>query len=151
MNETNYIKATPGNRFLAFLADGLVSLLWAIPFGILAYIASELWGGGANAVVGLALAAGACSIIYTLIKDGLNDGRSTGKKWLKLSVVRLDSGEKCSIGKSVFRNLIWLATVIPVVGLLLFAAEAILTLANPQGKRIGDMLANTMVIETQNQ
>jgi len=148
MNE-NYIKAQPGNRFLSYLADGLVTLLWAIPGAAIGFSNELMKGSEWRDTVGAtgAIIAVLSAVTYLLIKDGLNDGRSTGKKWLGLRVIRTDNGEKCSIGKSIFRNFIWLVTAIPYLGWLLFGAEAILSLANPQGKRIGDMLANTMVVE----
>lgn len=148
MNE-NHIKAQPGNRFLAYLADGLVTILWAVPGGLIGFSGELIKNYQFRETVQItgATIAFLAAIAYLLIKDGLNGGKSTGKKWLGLRVIRTDNGEKCSIGKSIFRNFIWIVTLIPYLGWMLFAAEAILSLANPQGKRIGDMLANTMVVE----
>jgi uncharacterized RDD family membrane protein YckC len=100
-----------------------------------------LIGGGATLA---ALLAG----LYLLLRDGLNGGgKSYGKKWLGLEVVRLDNGERCNYGKSALRNILLSVSAIPYWGWVLGLIEVIMALANPQGKRVGDLLAKTMVVE----
>jgi len=150
LETNNFIKASPGNRFLAYLSDGLITSVCAIP-GALIGFSYEFINYSKEFKDTIGITGGVIALLsiigYLLFRDGLSGGRSIGKKWLGIRVVRLDNGEECSFGKSAFRNFIWLIVAIPYLGWLLFAAEAILTLANPQGKRIGDMLADTMVIE----
>lgn len=91
------------------------------------------------------------SALYMLLRDGLKGGQSFGKRWFGIAVVRIDTGEKCTIAKSMLRNVLWvLIVVFPYFVWILFPLEAIaegvLVLTNPQGKRIGDLLAGTMVV-----
>lgn len=157
MSGNNFTKAPLGKRLAAYLIDCLICLPCTIPGVILFYwghsieldvinldnngLRKGLIGGGATLA---ALLAG----LYLLLRDGLNGGgKSYGKKWLGLEVVQLGNGEKCTYGKSVLRNLLLSVSGIPYWGWVLGVIEAIMTLANPQGKRVGDFLAKTMVIE----
>ncbi|MFQ5568979.1 MAG: RDD family protein [Rhodothermales bacterium] len=135
-------KADLGKRFVAMLIDGvLASVVGMIPF------------------VGW-LVAGA----YMVVRDGLEldfmDGRSIGKKVMKLRPVRLDGG-KMTMEDSVKRNWMWAVgylALIPIIGWLLapiigLAALAISlfeifkVLTDTEGRRWGDSIAGTKVIE----
>ncbi len=99
---------------------------------------------------------------YMLLRDGLEidfmDGRSLGKKIMKLRPVRLDGGPM-DIATSVKRNIpfaigpvIMIVPVIgwiigPMVAIVVDLVESVLVLTDPQGRRIGDKMAETMVIE----
>ncbi len=92
------------------------------------------------------------------------DGRSVGKKLMKLRPVRLD-GQKMTLQDSARRNwplmfgsLVSVLLVIPVIGwvlipLVIVAAaiisiiELVLVLTNEEGRRWGDKMASTKVIE----
>lgn len=140
------VKADLGKRFLAALIDGLLAgVVGLIPF-----------------IGGLAGAA------YMLVRDGMEldfmDQRSIGKKVMKLRAIRLD-GQPMDMGASVKRNIPFAIgpvgaalLVIPVIGwitgLLLVAIsfivvviEIILVLTDADGRRMGDKLAETMVVE----
>jgi uncharacterized RDD family membrane protein YckC len=110
---------------------------------------------------------GLVGIAYVLARDGLAfdfmDGRSIGKKLMKLRPVRLD-GQPMDLRTSVMRN--WPLTLgslaqillfIPVIGWILipFVAlagvvvaviEILRVLNDPEGRRWGDQLAGTKVI-----
>ncbi|MGE5893306.1 MAG: RDD family protein [bacterium] len=96
----------------------------------------------------------AAGVLYTLIGDGLLDGRSIGKKIIGLQVISLTSKTPCSVKDSIFRNLPFALALItlkiPYVGWFIAAAicviELILVLAGTDGMRAGDMLANTTVV-----
>lgn len=146
---TGPVKADLGKRFIAALIDGLlaggVSL---IPFigGII---------GGA----------------YILVRDGLElefmDRRSIGKKLLKLRPVR-DDGQPMDVVTSIKRNITlcigsvgsiflvipvlgWIvAILLGVIGLIVAIVELIMVLTDAQGRRMGDKLAGTRVIEVAN-
>ena len=133
-------KADLGKRFLAALIDGALA-------GIVSFV--PVIGG----LVGAA---------YMLVRDGLDvdfmDGRSLGKKVMKLRPVRIN-GEKMDIGTSVKRNLpfaigpvIMIVPILgwligPVVALVIGLIESILVLTDAEGRRLGDKLAETMVVE----
>lgn len=93
---------------------------------------------------------------YLLLGDGLFDGRSIGKKLIRLQVVSDQTGTPCSFRESIFRNgtlgigyALWR---IPWIGWIFFvlvcAVEFIIVLGSKNGKRLGDELAQTAVIET---
>jgi uncharacterized RDD family membrane protein YckC len=92
---------------------------------------------------------------YILISDGLFDGRSIGKKIMKLKVVSDSTGKECDFKGSMIRNAVFagvlLLFTIPFVGWifagLVIIFEFLLILGNAEGMRIGDDFAGTMVIE----
>jgi uncharacterized RDD family membrane protein YckC len=135
-------KADLVKRFVAALIDNvLASLVGFIP----------VVGG----IVGAA---------YILLKDGLElefmDKRSLGKKLMKLRPVRLDGGSM-DITTSIQRNwplaigsvlsiipfLGWIAAIIiaPIIAII----ELVLVLTDPEGRRLGDKLAGTKVVEVE--
>jgi uncharacterized RDD family membrane protein YckC len=141
-------KAELAKRALAFIIDSVIS--GAI--GIIPYI------GG---LVGAA---------YMLLRDGLDlefiKQRSLGKKLMKLRPVRLD-GKPMDMESSVKRNWMFalsgitqvlvhiqipilgilLAVIIGVIGFIVGVMEIIFVLKDPEGRRWGDTIAGTKVIE----
>jgi uncharacterized RDD family membrane protein YckC len=107
---------------------------------------------------------------YILLRDGLDvdylHGRSLGKTLMKLRPVRLD-GQPMDLMTSVKRN--WMfalglvvaaLALIPILGWLLIPfvliaspiiliVEIIRVFTDPRGRRWGDLLAGTVVIETE--
>jgi uncharacterized RDD family membrane protein YckC len=139
---TTTAKADLTKRFIAALIDNvLASLVSAIP----------VVGG----IVGAA---------YILVKDGLDfefmDKRSLGKKLMKLRPVRLD-GQAMDLNTSIRRN--WplaigsILSIIPLLGwiiaipvsLVIGIIELVLVLTDAEGRRMGDKLAGTKVIEVE--
>ena len=94
-------------------------------------------------------------IVYFLISDGLFDGRSIGKKIIRLRVISLKADSTASFRDSIIRNstltLALLLYKIPLFGWLLafviILFESLLILGNKEGMRLGDDLAKTKVIE----
>lgn len=105
-------------------------------------------------------------LTYLLIADGLFDGRSVGKKLIKLKVVvftNTDGVKACSFRESILRNftfavgfvLYGIFNVIPLIGwffsfliavaVVLF--ESLVLLGSEKGMRVGDELAKTHVIQ----
>lgn len=142
------VKADLAKRFVAVLIDGAIAgLLSLIP-----------------AVGGLVGAA------YILLRDGLEfefmDGRSLGKKLMKLRPVKAD-GQKMTLEDSAKRNwplmfsaLVSVLLFIPVIGWILIPivliasvvisiVELIFVITDSEGKRWGDKLAGTKVIEVE--
>jgi uncharacterized RDD family membrane protein YckC len=99
---------------------------------------------------------------YILVKDGLDidfmNKRSLGKVLMKLRPIRLD-GQAMDLNTSMRRN--WplaigsLIAIIPLVGwlvavpvaLVIGIIELVLVLTDSEGRRMGDKLAGTKVIE----
>jgi uncharacterized RDD family membrane protein YckC len=149
----NYPKASLGNRFLAALLDGLISLGLSIPTIIFYALGVAKLGSyyDKDEAIGLFFIAVLFYIIplvYNFIKDGLGQGQSWGKKAVDLMVVNLDNNTPCDKGKSFFRNFISvLVAIIPFVGWLI---EPIMVLATEDGRKLGDKAANTQVIDKKN-
>lgn len=93
-------------------------------------------------------------LTYLLIADGFFDGRSLGKKLIKLRTVKA-GGELCTYKDSILRNLTitigYILFFIPYVGwlltLIIYSVEGLIIIGNEKGLRIGDELAKTCVIE----
>ena len=122
-------------KFIDFLIIGILATVLKAPFGTLA------------------------ALTYALIGDGFFDGRSLGKKLIGLRVVNLKTGLPCSFKDSIMRNipigLTVLFALIPILGwILLFTAglvmilfESYLIYSDTGGIRIGDIFADTQVID----
>jgi uncharacterized RDD family membrane protein YckC len=80
-----------------------------------------------------------------LLRDALFiPGQSVGKFLFGLRVISLDHRGPCSRLQSAQRNFILL---VPGLNVVATALESIAVTRDPQGQRLGDMLANTQVIE----
>lgn len=98
------------------------------------------------------------AVAFLLISDGFFDGQSIGKKLVGLKVVvfRGDELQKCSFKHSAIRNSILLPILfsqIFIIGILLLllggliiAIEMYFSYSDEQGRRIGDVLAGTVVL-----
>ncbi len=139
-------------RFLAMLIDGIISAVLSFAVGII----SSILGG----IVAAA---------YWVVRDGLDidfmKHRSLGKKVMKLNVVRLD-GKPMDLETSVKRNWMFgfgaissILIYIPVLGWILIIVGSLLALCiglyecykvltDKEGRRWGDELAGTKVIES---
>jgi len=152
-----YPKAPLGARFWASVLDGLIGLGLCLPTFICFWIALQKSKGhsyyyddesydpgGAFLlfIMGLLLYIG--PLIYSLIKDGLGQGQSWGKKNMYLMVVDLGTNQPCGKGKSIARNLI--STLICLVPFIGWLVEPIIVLASDSGRKLGDLAANTQVV-----
>ena len=94
-------------------------------------------------------------LAYILIADGFPGGRSIGKRLIGLQTVLPDRREAAGFRESIIRNLPFavaqLAFAVPYVGWLvavaIIAFEAVLILGNEQGRRLGDEVAGTQVLD----
>ncbi|HEX8750256.1 MAG TPA: RDD family protein [Nitrospira sp.] len=129
-----YPKAQVLNRFIAKLIDLFLAAAAAeliAPVGFLAGVA------------------------YLFVADGFADGRSIGKRLIGLQTVLPGTREPAGFRESIIRNIPFavaqLLFAIPYVGWLASAAivmfEAILIIGNEQGRRLGDELAGTQVLD----
>ena len=133
-DRTVYQKAHVLNRFIAKLID------------LFLVVAADEIAPPVGFLSGLA---------YILIADGFSGGRSIGKRVVGLETVRLDVREAVGFRESIIRNLplgaAQLAFAVPYIGWVLSAAivafEGLLILGNEQGRRLGDEVAGTQVID----
>ena len=95
------------------------------------------------------------AIGYLLVRDGLFDCRSIGKKIIGLRVAALeDTCPGAAYRESIIRNIplaaAYLLFLIPyagwVLGPLAAGVECLAAIGDERGMRIGDLLARTMVV-----
>jgi len=94
-------------------------------------------------------------LAYILIADGFAGGRSIGKRLIGLQTVLPERREAAGFRESIIRNLPFavaqLVFAVPYVGWLvsiaIIAFEAVLILGNEQGRRLGDDVAGTQVLD----
>lgn len=123
--------ASRGARLVGQILDELIA------FGIfLIIILPSIFGGEGSGFRFLNLLALALLFLYILFSDGFHGGQSIGKKPLKLAVVDATTGEPCTYWKSFLRNIF----------LVLGAIDWIFIFGEKR-QRLGDMVANTIVID----
>ncbi|MEQ1563808.1 MAG: RDD family protein [Nitrospira sp.] len=94
-------------------------------------------------------------LAYILIADGFAGGRSIGKRLIGLQTVLPDRRESAGFRESIIRNLPFavaqLAFAVPYVGWIvsvaIMALEGVLIIGNEQGRRLGDEIAGTQVLD----
>jgi uncharacterized RDD family membrane protein YckC len=93
---------------------------------------------------------------YLLIRDGLFQGQSLGKKLIDLNVVTDDApNNAATYRESLIRNsplvAAYILFLIPyigwILGLMAIGVECLVALGDERGMRIGDMLARTRVVQ----
>ncbi len=134
MEQAVYPKAHVLNRFIAKLIDLFI------------VVAADEIASPVGFLSGLA---------YILIADGFAGGRSIGKRLVGLQTMRLDSRESAGFRESIIRNLpCGMAQVlfaVPYIGWIgsvaILAFEGLLIIGNEQGRRLGDEVARTQVLD----
>lgn len=121
--------ATPGQRFLAALIDGLVVTV--------AVVAASAINSNLGTVVNL------LGLGYQLTKDAIPQlgGQSIGKKAMKIKVVKEDTGEMITgdWGTSIIRYVSLLIPLFNIVdALMIFSGDR---------RRFGDKWAKTVVVQ----
>jgi uncharacterized membrane protein SpoIIM required for sporulation/uncharacterized RDD family membrane protein YckC len=146
----SYDLAGVGSRVVAALIDVLVCAIAILGVVILAFMAFPdglVERAGTDAFVGwtfaiLILAQFAVLWGYYVLFEALADGRTVGKRVMRLRVVR-DGGLSVTFGASAVRNLMRIIDMQPgftyVVGILTM-------ILNKQGKRLGDLAGGTLVV-----
>lgn len=144
-------KASMGNRLIAYILDGLVTSALALPsiifyfIGISAMKSSYYEDSSEQGIpfILIAILLYILPLVYSLVKDGLSNGQSIGKRVANVKVVDVLTGKCCSKSSSCIRNLIsGLLCIIP----LGFLIDPIMVMATDDGRKLGDKAANTIVI-----
>lgn len=102
------------------------------------------------------------AVTYLLVADGLRPWGSIGKHLLGITV-RGPEGRMCGVRESILRNWVlavpcavwavlqhggWLPAIVGwLVVIAALGVEGIVLVGNPQGRRLGDELADTRVVE----
>ena len=131
----DYEIAGVGSRVLAALADWAVVLVMvlatALTLGL--FRGQSRWA----AALGIAVIYGILWGYFTLF-EGLWQGQTPGKWWLGIRVIR-DTGHGITLSDAAARNLLLPIDVVGMVGVILIAVH-------PKGRRLGDLIAGTVVV-----
>ncbi|PYS38062.1 MAG: RDD family protein, partial [Acidobacteria bacterium] len=103
-------------------AGSMTAGSWVLAFAIFAYFVL-MWG-------------------YFLIFEALNNGQTPGKRWTRIQVVR-DDGLPVRWRESALRNLVRAADILPPPACIVGGLAILLS---KSGKRLGDLLAGTIVV-----
>ncbi len=142
-----------GSRVLALLIDLLAQVVVAM---LLAVGLSLLLPALPAAAVDAALAGALQTVLlvlvlvgYPVLMERFVGGRTVGKLAVGLRVVRADGGP-VGVGQSLTRALVGVAVEWPglVLPLLSWVASVTVMLTDPRGRRLGDLVAGTMVVHT---
>jgi len=148
----SYTIAGIGSRVAAALLDYFLCLLLLILMfiGIGALGAGRLVSAGGTASEAWALAMMVLVQFFVLwgyyvLWEGLADGQTPGKRYMRLRVVS-DGGYSVSFAASAIRNLVRIVDMQPVIT---YGVGITSILATKQGKRLGDLAAGTIVVREQ--
>jgi uncharacterized RDD family membrane protein YckC len=144
--ELHYILANIGNRFLAAAIDHILQLLVAIA---LVLILGGLTEWNFISKFGTWVAAFAIVALfviywgYFVLFETFWNGQTPGKRIMKLRVVRED-GRPIRFFEAFVRNLLRVIDISPPFS---YAIGVVTIIFNPRSKRIGDLVAGTVVVK----
>ena len=153
--ELHFALASVGNRFLACVIDHTLQILAITILSILTYnlsdgarrlgvrVASGVEEGNLWMMALLILAAFLIFFGYFTFFETLWSGQTPGKRWMKLRVIQED-GRPIGFFAALTRNLLRSADMIPPP---FYSLGIISIFASTHAKRIGDYVANTVVIK----
>ena len=131
------------SRVLAGLVDAALQL--ALLSALLAVVFATARSGSSARSIALTLAAFVgVGLGFPVASESLTRGRTPGKALMGLRVVR-DDGGPIGFRQAFVRGIVGLAVERP--GVTLFSAAVITSLLNEHGKRLGDLLAGTVVLQ----
>jgi uncharacterized membrane protein SpoIIM required for sporulation/uncharacterized RDD family membrane protein YckC len=134
----DYEVAGIGSRALAALADWLLIALATL----LAVLGLGFWRGISSWIFALQLL-----VLYALVWgyftgfEGLRHGQTPGKRWLGIRVIR-DTGHPVTFSDAAARNLLLPVDLFGMLGAFFIAIH-------PRAKRLGDLVAGTVVVRDQ--
>ena len=143
-----YSIAGIGSRAMAAITDLLIVLAASVLLGVVAVAVIAAGGfagfnlGGSWGMAILVLVQFALLWGYYVLFEGLMDGQTPGKRLHRIRVVR-EGGYSVTFGASAVRNLI---RVIDMQPLFLYLVGMISVLATRRGRRLGDIVAGTIVV-----
>ena len=121
----------------AFVVLGLIFFAVVAAGGFAGFDLGGSWGIALLIIVQFALLWG-----YYVLFEGLMDGQTPGKRLHRIRVVR-EGGYSVTFGASAVRNLI---RVIDMQPLFFYLVGMISVLATKRGRRLGDLVAGTIVV-----
>lgn len=142
-----------GSRVLALLIDAVIQLALFLVLGaVLAMAALALLGDSLDLALAGALQTLLLVLVllgYPVVMERFAGGRTVGKLAVGLRVVRADGGP-VGVGQSLTRALVGVAVEWPglVLPLLSWVASVTVMLTDPRGRRLGDLVAGTLVVHS---
>ena len=130
----------PANLGIRILAGIVDTIILVLIFYVIAVLTGQTTEGGFELTGGPALLAFAVYFLYFIVLEAAR-GATIGKMLLGLKVVRAD-GHAIAWRESIIRNLLRL-----VDGFLLYLVGLILILTSSKRQRLGDHIADTMVVK----
>lgn len=138
----DYEIAGLGSRSLAAIIDTAIIAGLIVALLLTTAQAGPWLGRALLPLVGLALFALLWG--YFALFEGFRDGQTPGKRWMGIRVIR-DTGHPVPLREAAARNLLRIVDFLPPPYLL-----GILCIAfHPRGKRLGDLVAGTVVVRDQ--
>jgi uncharacterized RDD family membrane protein YckC len=153
--ELQFALASIGNRFLACAIDHLLQMIAVTLVTAAFYLiagAGRGWGGRLERAVAegnlwvaaiLSLIAFAIFFGYFAFFETIWNGQTPGKRWMKLRVIQED-GRPINFFAAFSRNMLRLADMLPPP---FYSLGIVSIFASERAKRLGDFLANTVVIK----
>jgi len=137
-----------GSRFAAFVVDSLMQLLMLLLVGIVGNLLADYLPALMEAgkwvkffVAGLLIIIAFLIFIgYYFFFEWLWDGQTPGKRWLGLRVLQTN-GLPIDVWQAMTRNVLRIIDFLP----LSYGAGALIALFNSHNRRIGDLVAGTVV------
>ena len=140
--EMHLTLAGPASRFVSAIVDILIQIVLLVCVSIVLSLAGSGIGlGGGLALLLWAVLSFAVITFYDVFFEVFQSGRTPGKRLNGLRVVRA-SGHPVTFLTSAVRNVIRPIDFLPSVYLL----GAVVILATKKNQRIGDVIANTLVV-----
>lgn len=124
-----------GIRIMAFMIDFLIKTLATIAVYIVLALIGRM-GMGIALILAFLL-----EWFYPVYFEVWRQGRTPGKKSMRIRVVN-DDGTPVTFGSSLLRNLLRVVDFLP----LMYVAGIIASVMNSQFKRLGDLVAGTLVV-----
>ncbi|MCA9714377.1 MAG: RDD family protein [Myxococcales bacterium] len=138
-----YRVAGPARRGVAYMIDLSIKVAALVVLTVLLLLGGveleTLWGWTAGVY---ALAVFALEWGYFVVFETLSGGRSPGKRAMRLRVVK-EGGYPINLMDSLLRNLLRAADFLPS----LYALGVLVMSVDPRFRRLGDLVAGTMVVD----
>lgn len=137
--------AGPARRFFAWAIDTAIAIaMWMTAAVVVGLVFASVdlagMGGGVITVVAFVL-----YWFYFVLFDVMTGGRSPGKIWLKLRVVR-ENGLPITWRESILRNLLRAADVMVLSANAILPLGVLVMALDPKFRRLGDFAAGTIVV-----
>ncbi len=140
-----YRVAGPARRGMAYIIDMLLKAVVLVVLGGLLMLGGLRWDEMTGWTMGvLVLAAFALEWGYYVLFETITSGRTPGKKAMRLRVVK-EGGYPINFVDALLRNLLRAADFLPS----LYALGSVVMVFDPRFRRLGDLVAGTMVVVQQ--